>query len=173
MLPGRTDSEIKNYWHAYLSKKLERSQESSLSLIKNYQQEFEDNNNGEQINNYVYSSSPEVPSSTASTTNIENLEDNIIWPFSSTSDYNTNNPILSPNSFQIEYDHDFLDDFLFDIFQNNDQIEDDLNSKIPQIIEDNNIVSSSSSSSIDHQYQPSEEDLDFWISSTGFPLFDL
>lgn len=146
-LPGRTDSEIKNYWHAYLSKKLQTHPESSVSL-NSYQHKIKDEN-----------------SKQISCANTEILEVNIMG--SSESNHNTD-PIISPNLFQIEYDAAFLDDFLFKIFQN-DQFGNDLNSMIPQV-EDN--MDRSSSSTNHHQFQLSEEDLDLWISSDGFPLFD-
>lgn len=149
MLPGRTDSEIKNHWHAYLSKKIHAQPESSPSVLKHHQPNFEDKNSK------------------------QNFEDNIMGS-SDSINHNTHNWIYPEDSFQIEYDNAFLDDFLLDVFQN-DQIGDDwMNLKIPEI-EDQNMVgsSSSSSSSIDYQYHRSSKHvLDFWSSSTGFPSFD-
>ncbi|KAF7814053.1 Anthocyanin regulatory C1 protein [Senna tora] len=143
-LAGRKDSEIKNHWHAYLSKK------------------FTSHNN--QLK-------PQEPKSINSTIILDdssqvdpNLEDNNIMRWSEL-DNNTNTPITPNTSFSsIEFD-----DFLFNILQNDQIIGDDhhldLSSNITQMEEHNyNIFASSSSSSIDNFCQLSEDVLDFWTS---------
>ncbi|KAG8382255.1 hypothetical protein BUALT_Bualt05G0057800 [Buddleja alternifolia] len=52
-LPGRTDNEIKNYWHTHLKKGVKRQDSSSKSSLKNQQQQ----------NNYVSSENMMVKNS--------------------------------------------------------------------------------------------------------------
>ncbi|KAF7814054.1 transcription factor WER-like [Senna tora] len=156
-LPGRTDSEIKNHWHAYLSKKLHENSKSS---------------------------SPEVAFPETKANTKTNLDDNIIMG-SLQADHNTNTIISfgSPTSFQIEYDniisafHHHHQDFLFNLSQYDYQIGDDyFNFELPHnLFEDHHMVgsSSSSSSSTNLQSQPSENQYvsDFWTSSDQFPFY--
>ena len=86
--------------------------------------------------------------------NAENPVDNIILELESNHDTTSS---FNPNYFDIEYDHAFLDDLLFDVFQHD---------QTPQI-EDNMVLSSSN----DLQYEIFEDDYDFWTSN-GFPSFD-
>ncbi|KAF7825853.1 transcription factor WER-like isoform X1 [Senna tora] len=187
-LPGRTDSEIKNYWHAYLSKKLQQQPDQSWpsspspspspspSSPTQYLQ-FPETKYNQQIINGSSVYAPEVAVPMSTTTNNNNnynlLQSNMMMMMgmSENDDHSTNNnaaaaaaAVSSISSFEIEYDDAFLDDFLFNIFQN-DQIGGDhgLDSKMPQI-EEHHMFGSSSFSP-----QLSEDVMDFWTSiSTKF-----
>lgn len=124
------------------------------------------------LNHYQEQQNNEVPLPISTHTKDFEEDDNIMMRLCESTDQDHTNNAFSPiNSFQIEYDGAFLDDFLFNIFQNDQMIRDDMNFKIPHCEDYNMAGSSSSSSYIDQQCQVSQDVLDFWTSSE-FPFFE-
>ncbi|KAF7814061.1 transcription factor WER-like [Senna tora] len=176
---GRTDSEIKNHWHAYLSKKLD-DEDAKSSLNKDYDhQKSEDNHIDEEQMKYVFT--PQVDDLPAKRSNLEdNNNINNVWEFSEfdfdlnyTTDPTTNNSSL----FEIEYDTAFLDSYLFNFFQN-DQMNADVHhheliSKTPKFDEDHKDVFASSFNIVHGHCEAEEADImDFWTSSDEFRFTD-